>query len=253
MTERIQELEQQILLHKRRYYDGEPIISDAEYDALEEQLRKLDPDNPVLFIVGTPEGGKVTHEIPMRSCQKASDVAEVVKWARNRPLYAGYKLDGLSLSLIYENGRLKQAATRGNGLSGDDVTISVMNVDAIPKTISYTEKVNIRGEIFMPLSEFKRINSELEDEERYSSPRNLAVGTLRQKEPALLKDRRLDFRPFDVLGLDTNLTTEQSADILREWGLILLISRQSRTLRRKRSASSSKTLRTNVKQNSTLR
>jgi DNA ligase (NAD+) len=218
MTERIQELEQQILLHKRRYYDGEPIISDAEYDALEEELRKLDPDNPVLFIVGTPEGGKVTHEIPMLSCQKASDVAEVVKWAKNKPLYAGYKLDGLSLSLVYENGRLKQAATRGNGLSGDDVTISVMNVDAIPKTIPYSEKVNIRGEIFMPLSEFERINNELEDEEKYSSPRNLAVGTLRQKEPALLKERRLDFRPFDVLGLDTNLTTEQISDILREWG-----------------------------------
>ena len=218
MTERIRELEQQILLHKRRYYDGEPIISDAEYDALEHELRKLDPENPVLFIVGTPEGGKVRHDVPMLSCQKASDVAEVVRWANGKPLYAGYKMDGLSLSLIYEDGKLKRAATRGNGVSGDDVTISVMNITSIPKLIPNKTRVNVRGELFMPLSEFKRINSELEEGEKYTSPRNLAVGTVRQKEPALLMERKLGFRPFDVLGLDETLTTKQNADILREWG-----------------------------------
>ncbi len=216
--EHIHELEQQILLHKRRYYDGEPLISDVEYDALEDQLRKLDPENPVLFIVGTPEGGKVRHDIPMLSCQKALDVEEVVKWAQGKPLYAGYKLDGLSLSLTYIDGRLKQAATRGNGVAGDDVTISVMNIAKIPKMIPHSAQVNVRGELFMPLSEFERVNRNLEEEEKYSSPRNLAVGTLRQKEPSLLLERQLDFRSFDVIGLDPALTTEQSTNILREWG-----------------------------------
>jgi DNA ligase (NAD+) len=195
----------------------QPLISDAEYDALEDELRALDPENPVLFMVGTPEGGKVQHNPPMLSCQKASDVAEVVKWAENKSLYAGYKIDGLSLSLIYENGKLIQAATRGNGQSGDDVTISVMKIDNIPKTIPEKNRVNVRGELFMHLSEFDRINSQLPDDEKFSSPRNLAVGTLKQKDPTFLDQRELDFRPFDILGLNESLTTEESCDILKKW------------------------------------
>jgi DNA ligase (NAD+) len=217
---RIVELERQILIHKRAYYDGEPLISDAEYDALEDKLRALDPENPVLFMVGTPEGGKVQHKPPMLSCQKASDVAEVVKWAENKPLYAGYKIDGLSLSLIYENGKLVQAATRGNGQYGDDVTISVMKIEAIPKTIPQKSRINVRGELFMRLSEFERINSQVSEEEGYSSPRNLAVGTLKQKDPTFLEQRKLDFRPFDVLGLKSSLTTEESSIILEKWGFV---------------------------------
>ncbi|MGD2072423.1 MAG: hypothetical protein PVG65_02925, partial [Candidatus Thorarchaeota archaeon] len=216
--EKIAELERRILLHKRAYYDGEPLISDAEYDALEDELRELNPENPVLFMIGTPEGGKVQHDPPMLSCQKASDVADVAKWADSMQLYAGYKIDGLSLSLIYDDGKLIQAATRGNGQSGDDVTISVMKIGAIPKTIPEKKRINVRGELYMRLSEFERINNQVPDDEKYSSPRNLAVGTLKQKDPAFLEQRQLDFRPFDVLGLDSSLTTEQTSAILGDWG-----------------------------------
>ena len=119
----IQKLANDILFHKKKYYNGEPVISDPEYDALEEKLRQLDPSNPVLFIVGSPEGGKIIHDTPMLSCQKATDFQEVIKWSKGLNLLIEYKIDGFSLSLIYERGKLIQAATRGNGTTGDDATI----------------------------------------------------------------------------------------------------------------------------------
>ncbi|MHA1228395.1 MAG: hypothetical protein ACTSPV_16810, partial [Candidatus Hodarchaeales archaeon] len=88
----IKRLENQILYHKKKYYDGEPEISDQAYDALEEKLRKLDPNNPVLFLVGTPEGGKVLHDPPMLSCQKATDIDEVVRWSNGHTIFVGYKV-----------------------------------------------------------------------------------------------------------------------------------------------------------------
>ncbi|MCK5342746.1 MAG: NAD-dependent DNA ligase LigA, partial [Candidatus Heimdallarchaeota archaeon] len=184
-------LANKILYHKRKYYDGEPEISDEAYDSLEEKLRKLDPVNPVLFIVGTPEGGKITHDVPMLSCQKALDVEEVLKWSQGYDLFIEYKIDGLSLSLTYNEGRLVQAATRGNGVTGDDTTIVAMKLKSIPKTIPVRERIFIRGEIFMSLSEFHRINAL--GTESYSSPRNLAVGTIKQKDLSLLDKRKLEF------------------------------------------------------------
>ncbi|MHA1973150.1 MAG: NAD-dependent DNA ligase LigA [Candidatus Hodarchaeales archaeon] len=212
----IKHLENQILYHKKKYYDGEPEISDQAYDALEEKLKKLDPNNPVLFLVGTPVGGKVLHEPPMLSCQKASDIAEVVRWSNNHKILVGYKIDGFSLSLMYNEGKFIQAATRGNGYAGDDSTIQVMKIKAIPKTLPIQDRVNIRGEIYMPISEFKNIiKQEATD---YNSPRNLAVGTLKQKDLRLLEKRKLGFFAFDLLGYrdDADLMTKKQ--VLESWG-----------------------------------
>jgi len=150
-------LANKILYHKRKYYDGEPEISDEAYDNLEEKLRKLDPNNPVLFIIGSPEGGKVTHDIPMLSCQKAVDIDDVLRWSKGEELSVDYKIDGLSLSIEYSKGRLIQAATRGNGATGDDTTVVAMKIDSIPKAIPILERVFVRGEIFILLSEFRKI------------------------------------------------------------------------------------------------
>ncbi|MFX0171678.1 MAG: NAD-dependent DNA ligase LigA [Candidatus Hodarchaeota archaeon] len=215
-TSEAKKLADQILFHKKKYYDGEPVISDANYDALEERLRVIDPQNPVLFIVGSPEGGKITHEILMLSCQKASNVDDVFKWSKGHDLYVGYKIDGFSLSLIYEDGRLVQAATRGNGITGDDSTLVVMKISSIPKKIPETSRINIRGELFMPISEFKRINK-LENG-KYSSPRNLAVGTIKHKNLDLLDQRTIDFKTFELLGFEDDSSLETKTRILESWG-----------------------------------
>ncbi len=211
----IQKLADQILFHKRKYYDGEPVISDASYDALEDKLRELDPENPVLYIIGTPKGGKVIHDTPMLSCQKATNIEDVVKWSQGFDLFVGYKIDGFSLSLIYENGKLIQAATRGNGIAGDDTTISVMKIASIPKLIPELPRINIRGELFMKISEFDRVNEQ--EEIRYSSPRNLAVGTIKQKDLGLLEKRTLEFFAFEVLGFHDEADLVTKAKILESW------------------------------------
>ncbi len=216
-----EDLASRILYYKRKYYDGEPEISDADYDKLEEKLKILNSSHPVLHIVGTPVGGKVNHNPPMLSSNKATTLDEVVKWANkigDHSLSAGYKVDGLSLSLTYENGKLLQAATRGNGNSGDDVTLAVMVIDEIPKTIPVKERINVRGEVYMKISEFANVNSTLPKEQRFSSPRNLAVGTLRQKDVSSIQNRKLSFKAFEVLGMDENKTITELNKLLEEWG-----------------------------------
>ncbi len=212
----IMKLTEQILYHKKKYYYGEPEISDEAYDALENKLRELDPNNPVLFIVGTPEGGKVTHDTPMLSCQKANNIDDILRWSNGNSISIDYKIDGLSLSLTYLNGRFLQAATRGNGLAGDDSTIQVMKIKSIPKEIPIKERINIRGELFMPISEFNRINKE--EPTDYNSPRNLAVGTLKQKDLKLLEKRKLKFRAFELIGYRENSDLLAKHQILKEWG-----------------------------------
>jgi len=211
-------LEILILYHKRKYYDGEPEISDAEYDSLEDRLRNIDPDNPVLFIVGTPAGGNVSHDPPMLSCQKAKAIDKVVSWADDHPLMMGYKVDGISLKVVYKKGKLIQSATRGSGTLGDDVTLNVMKIDSIPKTIPVQERVEVRGELYMKISEFNRINALLLDDEKYSNPRNLAAGTVKQKDVRGMEGRELHLMVFDLLGWEEDATMEQKAQILQSWG-----------------------------------
>jgi len=214
-SDEIKRLADKILINKRRYYEGNPVISDSAYHTLEEKLRRLDPQHPVLYIVGTPKSGKVTHETPMLSCQKATDIEDVLKWSKGLDLFIGYKIDGFSLSLIYENGKLIQAATRGNGITGDDATIAVMKIPSIPKKIPEKAHINIRGELFMKISEFDRIN-QLETN-HYSSPRNLAVGTIKQKDLGLLEKRKLDFFAFELHGHLDDADLKTKTNILNSW------------------------------------
>ncbi len=215
--DRIKELEGLLLYHKKKYYDGDPEISDQAYDNLEEELKGLDPDNPVLDVVGKREQGDVPHYPPMLSCRKAQDVTEVISWADNKELTMGYKVDGLSLKLVYKNGKLNLAATRGNGRSGEDVTLNVMKIQHIPKYIPEKEtEEEVRGELYMTISEFERLNQELEEEEKYSNPRNLAVGTLKQKDPRLLEERELKLYAWDLMR--DNLSGMEKINLLQEWG-----------------------------------
>ncbi len=215
--EEIKQLENLILYHKRKYYDGEPEISDAEYDSIEDKLRKIDPNNPVLFIVGTTSDGSVSHNPPMLSCQKAKTVEKIISWAEKRPLMIGYKIDGLSLKLVYQDTKLIQAATRGSGIKGDDVTLNILKIQAIPKTVPFKNRVEIRGELYMRISEFNRINASLPDDEKYSNPRNLAAGTAKQKDARMMEGRILNFMAFELLGWKDDATIEEKSSLLKSW------------------------------------
>lgn len=207
-------LADRILYYKAKYYDGKSEITDSEYDKLENQLRDLDPKNPVLMIVGNGKYGTVKHEKPMLSCRKAKNISEVEKWLANYnyPVVSvSFKVDGMSLSLTYENGHLVQALTRGNGELGEDVTLNALKID-VPKLIPSNLKHTIRGELYMKLSDFAKIKGD------HTSARNYAVGSLKQHNPLELDTRKLSFMAFEVLGLDFVSRNSEQMKILQDWG-----------------------------------
>jgi DNA ligase (NAD+) len=216
------------------YADAAPIMSDPEFDRLLAELAQLearhpdldDPGSPTKRVGGAPIEGFTTipHAVPMLSIDNTYSQAEVREWYdRVRrglespaggslfgagsdpdaapPLVCDPKIDGLALSLRYERGTLAHAATRGDGIKGDDVTHAAKVIRAIPlslRTPSGTaapEVLEVRGEVFLPLSEFARINQEREreGEDLFMNPRNAAVGTIKNLDPALIASRRLRF------------------------------------------------------------
>lgn len=210
-------LADRILYYKAKYYDGKPEISDSDYDKLEEQLKQLDPENPVLQIVGNGKYGTVKHYFPMLSCNKAKSIEDVVKWSKNnniKDIVVSYKVDGMSLCLIYNRGKLVQALTRGNGEFGEDVTLNVMKIN-VPKVVPFKQRVEIRGELYMKLSDVKKAPDEV------TSPRNYAVGTLRQRNPLELEKRILSFKAFEMISILPASQLETNFDHMKElssWG-----------------------------------
>ena len=125
MNKEIAKLEEQILYHKSQYYQGNAEISDVEYDKLEDKLKKLDPTNKVLTLVGSAPSGssKIAHDQKMLSLNKVYDIDELMSWIEGREVISTYKIDGVSCSLIYKDGNLSLAKTRGDGSFGEDITI----------------------------------------------------------------------------------------------------------------------------------
>jgi DNA ligase (NAD+) len=198
----VSDLEIIIEHHNDLYWKQDrPEISDEEYDKLVLRLKERAPDSPVLNEL-TPEstyGQDVVHEIPMLSMDKAYSVQEVQKWAKGtggKLFVASAKLDGCSCSLVYENGILVQASTRGKGTVGEDCTENAKTIQNIPKTISFKDRLEVRGEVIMPLSVFEDFKDES------SNPRNLTAGSLKQKDPKETAERRLIFLAHNVLYSD---------------------------------------------------
>lgn len=171
-------LETRIQEARHHYYNGTPIMSDAEYDALEDLLRQRDPEHYLLQEVGSPSSGKVRHKIPMMSLAKAQTEEDFLKWAftvweSEDGFVVMDKIDGLSVTLHYENGVFFKASTRGDGLVGEDITNNVRRID-FPKTVgNFTGE--IRGEIVL----FKDRMGLFEG---FSNPRNTASGTIKRKD-----------------------------------------------------------------------
>jgi DNA ligase (NAD+) len=207
---RIQELADQVMVLRDAYYRGSPSVADAEYDAIEDELRglieanpELAPDPNPLEQVGAPAvlHAPIRHSRPMLSLEKATRPEQVAAFFdrfAGQPVVVMPKLDGLSLALVYEDGRLARAITRGDGTTGDDVTFLVRALtDGIPERITAPGRVEVRGEAVMLRSTFAAYNTAHPDKPLIN-PRGAAAGTLRAKDPATVAERRLQFFAFDL-------------------------------------------------------
>jgi DNA ligase (NAD+) len=220
--ERIQELADQIVVLRDAYYRGSPLVADAEYDTIEDELRglieanpDLAPDPNPLDQVGAPAvlHAPIRHSRPMLSLEKANRPEQVVAFFDRfpgQPVVVMPKLDGLSLALVYEDGRLARAVTRGDGTTGDDVTVLVKALtDGVPAQVDAPGRVEVRGEAVMLRSTFAAYNVAHPDKPLIN-PRGAAAGTLRAKDPATVAERRLRFFAFD---LDTSEPAGTAADL----------------------------------------
>jgi DNA ligase (NAD+) len=228
--ERIQELADQIVVLRDAYYRGSPLVADAEYDAIEDELRglieanpDLAPDPNPLDQVGAPAvlHAPIRHSRPMLSLEKANRPEQVVAFFDRfpgQPVVVMPKLDGLSLALVYEDGRLARAVTRGDGATGDDVTMLVKALtDGIPERVGARGRVEVRGEAVMLRSTFTAYNVAHPDKPLIN-PRGAAAGTLRAKDPATVAERRLRFFAFDLDTSDPGGTAADLAEGLRTLG-----------------------------------
>ena len=221
----IKKLREEILRHEELYYvHDRPEISDVEYDALVERLRALEeehpefrtPDSPTLRVGGRPAEGfeEYVHRRPMLSLENSYNIEDLRAFdERCRKLADGrafeyvaeLKIDGLSLSVHYENGVLVRGVTRGDGRRGEDVTQNVRTIRSVPLRLKgAAEKeaeVEVRGEAYLSRKAFERINAEMEEagEAKLANPRNAAAGTIRQHDPKVVARRRLDLFVYDVL------------------------------------------------------
>ena len=244
VQEKYTKLRNEIEYHNNLYYnEDKPLISDMEYDALMRELKQLEQKYPELL--GNNENGensptekiggtasekfsKVRHRVPMLSLSNTYNISEIEDFdkrikkiilsenVKNHSKELEYilelKLDGLSISLIYENGVLVQAVTRGDGQVGEDVTENIMEIKTIPKKLKKNISLEVRGEIILPISSFNRINQEREDdgEDVFANPRNAASGTIRQLDKTIVAERGLDCYLYYLVnaenyGINTHL------------------------------------------------
>lgn len=207
---RIKELVDFLNICCDQYYNGDnPTLSDAQYDALFDELTLLEKETG-LILANSPTQrvgyevmsalAKVHHDIPLLSLAKTKDVGDVYDMAQISDGYLGLKMDGLTVKITYEDGKIVSAATRGDGDIGEDITHNAKVFVNVPRSIPYTDRLVITGEAFITIPDFERINEEIElDEDKYSTPRNLAAGSVRQLDSAVCAARQVSFMPFNVL------------------------------------------------------
>jgi DNA ligase (NAD+) len=238
------ELSEQIRDHQYRYYvQDKPIISDAEFDQLWQRLVKLEGENPELRDPHSPTldvgGGFATHfeqfdhKEKMMSLDNVFSDSELDAWfdrvakeSSKNTWLCEVKVDGLAINLLYEKGRLTRALTRGNGTTGEDVTVNIKTIKNIPQQLKGSEipeLVEIRGEVFFPIDKFNELNDSLEESGKsaFANPRNAAAGSLRQKDPKVTAARPLDMVVHGV-GAISNMefaTQSQAYESLDKWGL----------------------------------
>lgn len=241
VQDKIKKLRETLEYHSRKYYvEDNPEISDFEYDAMMNELIKLEDENPEYKSPLSPTqrvGGialdkfdKVIHQVQMNSLQDAFSDGEIYEFdarvksaVEDYSYVVEYKIDGLSVSLEYVNGELSRASTRGDGITGEDVTQNIKTINSVPLILN--EKIpylEVRGEVFMSKNQFLKINAERENNEEplFANPRNAAAGSLRQLDSKITAKRGLDIFIFNIQQIDgkTISTHKESIDYLKSLG-----------------------------------
>ena len=243
----IEELRDKIRVYDYSYYIlAESKISDYEYDQLVKELQKLENENPQFITPDSPtqrvgsdltkEFLPVEHKIPMLSLANSYSEQELIEFDKRIKnfLKSGddieyvceLKIDGVSISVIYENGTLKKAATRGDGIIGEDVTANVKTIKTVPlKLINNTDipsLFEVRGEVFMGIEDFKKLNKQRESEnlKLFANPRNSSAGTLKLQDPKIVASRPLDIFTYYLFSDDIELVSqENNLKLLKSFGL----------------------------------
>ena len=245
--EQAHRLREAIRYHDYRYYvENDPVIGDRTYDTLFSRLQELEDefdleteDSPTRRVGGAPvdELDSVEHVVPMLSIDQSGEVEDVrdfdqrvrdgltdADWERQLQYVCEPKFDGLSVEIVYEDGRYQRAATRGDGQDGDDVTENVRTIPSVPQRLrgEYPDFLTVRGEVYMPKEAFREYNKERVErgEDAFANPRNAAAGTLRQLDPSITAERPLSVFFFGVL--DASERPDDHWTQLRrfqEWGL----------------------------------
>jgi DNA ligase (NAD+) len=231
---RITELTQEIRDHQFKYYVlDNPTITDAAFDKLLKELQALEAKHPELLEPDSPSlgvgGGFATsfdqhdHVEKMMSLDNVFDSDELNTWfdrvekeSANPDYLCELKVDGLAINLLYENGQLTRALTRGNGVTGEDVTLNVKTIKGLPHTLSgktIPSLIEVRGEVFLPVAAFNQLNEELEEAGKplFANPRNCAAGSLRQKDPRITASRALDVVVHGV-GASEGISFDSQSD-----------------------------------------
>ena len=238
--QRIQELTTEINYHNHRYYVlDDPTLSDGRYDSLFRELKRLEEENPHLLTNSSPtqrvgaapsEGfSPAIHQLPMLSLGNAFDDTGVQSWHTRISNLLGYsdfsmscelKIDGLAVSLIYENSILIRGSTRGNGSTGEDVTQNLRTVRSIPLTLlgSPLAHLEVRGEVYMPIDSFNHLNEAraANGEPLFANPRNSGAGTIRQLDPKITASRNMEIWVYSLGQNENGLTPDNHWDSL-EW------------------------------------
>src|SRR6266700_2642000 len=224
------------------YVEDNPSLTDAEYDQLMGELQRIEEEHPELQTPDSPTqrvgAGPVQdvaqhrHPVPMLSLANARNEEELLAWHRRAQnilpnatfaYVCELKIDGLAMALTYEKGRLTVAATRGDGLIGEDWTANVRTMRVIPQRLrgeQIPDRVEVRGEIYMSTRSFEKLNEEMKDSRLFANPRNAAAGSLRQKDSRITATRHLDFFGYQIgymQGMDFTNQWE-ALQLIREWG-----------------------------------
>lgn len=210
---RIEALVEQLNKASSVYYNGQDeIMSNYEWDALFDELASLEnetgyvlPESPTQRAGYEEEasGEKEEHEYPALSLAKTKNIEELKVWAGERPIWLSWKLDGLTLVLTYDDGKLSKILTRGNGTIGTNITFLKNAISGFPQKIKYKGHMVVRGEAAISYTDFALINDMIEDDdEKYANPRNLASGTLNLDDPSEVKERHVCFHAFTLVHID---------------------------------------------------
>ena len=247
IEQQILELREQLQQHAYRYYVlDDPSVTDAEYDHLYRQLESLEAENPELVTADSPtqrvgakpEGGfaEVVHEIPMLSLSNQFSREDVHAFYRRAQeglasdaslaVTLEPKLDGLAVSILYENGQLVRAATRGDGSTGEDITSNVRTIQSVPLKLMGTgwpERIEVRGEVYMPRAGFEALNQQAREtgQKSFVNPRNAAAGSLRQLDPSITASRPLTFCCYGT-GVGSDELPDsyfETLQLINSWGL----------------------------------